>query len=47
MNEKELLEIIEQAAKEELTLLNLSDKKLTVLPPRIGQHGKNQLPDKN
>ncbi|HAG85135.1 MAG TPA: GTPase [Cyanobacteria bacterium UBA12227] len=37
MNEKELLEIIEQAAKEEIKLLDLSDKKLTVLPPRIGQ----------
>jgi small GTP-binding protein len=37
MKEEELLQIIEQAAKEGVTRLNLSGKELTVLPSEIGQ----------
>ncbi len=37
MNEEELLQIIEQAAKKRVTSLDLSGKKLKVLPPQIGQ----------
>jgi small GTP-binding protein len=37
MNEKELLQIIEQAANKGVTSLDLSGKKLTALPPEIGQ----------
>ena len=40
MTEQELLQIIDQAAKEGWTELNLSDKGLTVLPPEIGQLAK-------
>ena len=37
MNEKELLQIIEQAAKEGVTSLDFSGQELTTLPPEIGQ----------
>jgi small GTP-binding protein len=37
MNEKELLHIIEQAAKEGVTSLDFSGQGLTALPPEIGQ----------
>ncbi|MEH2274038.1 MAG: hypothetical protein V7K40_04295 [Nostoc sp.] len=37
MTEAELLEVIEQAAKEGVTELNLFGKKLTALPPEIGK----------
>ncbi|MEQ9548598.1 MAG: COR domain-containing protein [Coleofasciculus sp. G3-WIS-01] len=37
MTEDELLQLIEQAAREEWTELDLSDNDLTVLPPDIGQ----------
>lgn len=36
MTNAELLDIIEQAAKDGVTSLNLSDKKLTTLPKEIG-----------
>ncbi len=37
MDEKELLQIIEDAAKNEVTELDLNDKNLISLPPQIGQ----------
>jgi len=37
MTDEELLEVIEQAAKNEVTFLNLSEKELTALPKEIGQ----------
>ncbi len=37
MSEEELLQVIEQAAIEGLTTLDLSSKQLTALPPEIGQ----------
>ena len=37
MDQQELLQRIEQAAKEEATSLNLSGNQLTELPPEIGQ----------
>jgi Leucine-rich repeat (LRR) protein len=37
MNEEELLQIIEQAAKEGVTSLDLSGKKLTALPSELSQ----------
>ena len=37
MDKKELLQVIEQATKEEWTELDLSDKGLTELPPEIGR----------
>ncbi len=37
MNEEELLQIIEQAAKEGVTSLDLSGKELSALPPEITQ----------
>jgi Leucine-rich repeat (LRR) protein len=37
MTDEELLKVIEQAAKDEITSLNLSEKELTELPKEIGQ----------
>ncbi|NEU81532.1 leucine-rich repeat domain-containing protein, partial [Nostoc sp. UIC 10630] len=37
MTNEELLQIIEQAVKDEVTELDLSNKGLTTLPPKIGQ----------
>ncbi len=37
MNKKELLQIIEDAAKKELTELDLNNNQLRELPPEIGQ----------
>ena len=37
MTEEELLQVIEQAAKEGATELDLSGNELTALPPEIGQ----------
>jgi peptidyl-tRNA hydrolase len=37
MDHDELLRIIAQAAKEGVTLLNLSNRGLTELPPEIGK----------
>jgi internalin A len=37
MTEKELLQVIEQAATEGATELDLSGNKLTALPPEIGK----------
>ncbi|MCK6628610.1 MAG: leucine-rich repeat domain-containing protein [Anaerolineae bacterium] len=37
MTDEELLQLIEQAARDKVTLLNLSSKGLTKLPPEIGQ----------
>ena len=37
MNKKELLQVIEKAAKDEVTRLDLSGKELTELPAEIGQ----------
>ena len=37
MNEKELLNLIDQAAKDKRNRLDLSDKRLKFLPPEIGK----------
>ena len=37
MTNEELLRVIEQAAREKVTVLDLSHEGLTVLPPEIGQ----------
>ncbi len=37
MTDEELLQLIEQAARNRTTYLMLRDKKLTALPPEIGQ----------
>ncbi|MDZ8083250.1 MAG: leucine-rich repeat domain-containing protein, partial [Nostoc sp. DcaGUA01] len=45
MTNEELLQIIEQAAKDKVTQLDLSGKGLTALPAEIGQLSKLQTLD--
>jgi Leucine-rich repeat (LRR) protein len=41
MDKKELLRLIDQAAEEQWTALNLSEKGITELPPEIAKLKKN------